>query len=122
MSFFISNAYAQNAPAATPAMAGFEWIFLVAFFVIFYFLIWRPQAKRNKETKTLLEGLQKGDEIVTSGGIAGVIRKVGDDFIVLEASPTVELKIQKGAVVAALPKGTLKAAETKKAEASKESK
>jgi len=109
MSFLISSAYAQEGASqvASPAM-GFEWIFLVAFFGIFYFLIWRPQAKRNKETKNLLENLQKGDEIVTSGGIAGVIRKVGDDFIILEASSTVELKIQKGAVVAALPKGTLK--------------
>jgi len=119
MNFFIGNAYAQgNNPA--PIGAGFEWIFLIAFFAIFYFLIWRPQAKRNKETKNLLGSLQKGDEIVTSGGIAGVIRKVSDDFIILEASSTVELKIQKGAVVAALPKGTLKdiekSTETKKLE------
>jgi len=112
MSFFISNAYADVPAAAStaqaPAVAGFEWIFLLSFVVIFYFLIWRPQAKRSKETKNLIGGLQKGDEIVTSGGIAGVIRKVGDDFIILEVSSTVELKIQKGAVVAALPKGTLK--------------
>ena len=110
MSFFISNAMADAAaPAAGPMGGGFEWIFLVGFLVIFYFMIWRPQAKRAKEHKNLLGGLQKGDEVVTSGGIAGRVSKVADDFIVLEVSDTVELKIQKGAIVASLPKGTLKA-------------
>ncbi len=110
MSFLIPAAYAESAaPAGAPPGAGFEWIFLVGFLVIFYFMIWRPQAKRAKEHKNLLGGLQKGDEVVTSGGIAGRVSKVADDFIVLEVSDTVELKIQKGAIVASLPKGTLKA-------------
>ncbi|GAB3377596.1 preprotein translocase subunit YajC [Azotobacter armeniacus] len=110
MSFLIPAAYAEAAaPAGSPPGTGFEWIFLVGFLVIFYFMIWRPQAKRAKEHKTLLGGLQKGDEVVTSGGIAGRVSKVADDFIVLEVSDTVELKIQKGAIVASLPKGTLKA-------------
>lgn len=110
MSFFISPAFADAAaPAAGPAGTGFEWIFLVGFLVIFYLMIWRPQAKRAKEQKSLLSNLQKGDEVVTTGGIAGKINKVTDDFVVIEVSDTVELKIQKGAIAATLPKGTLKA-------------
>jgi preprotein translocase subunit YajC len=112
MSFLIPAAYADAAApaaAAGPMGGGFEWIFLVGFLVIFYLMIWRPQAKRAKETKNLLGNLQKGDEVVTSGGIAGKINKVTDDFVVIEVSDTVELKIQKGAIAATLPKGTLKA-------------
>ncbi len=110
MSFLIPAAYADAAvPAAGPAGTGFEWVFLVGFLVIFYLMIWRPQAKRAKEHKNLLGGLQKGDEVVTSGGIAGKVVKVADDFVVLEVSDTVELKIQKVAIAATLPKGTLKA-------------
>ncbi len=110
MSFLIPAAYADAAaPAAGPAGTGFEWIFLVGFLVIFYLMIWRPQAKRAKEQKNLLANLQKGDEVVTNGGIAGKIVKVSDDFVVLEVSDTVELKFQKGAIAATLPKGTLKA-------------
>lgn len=110
MSFLIPAAYADAAaPAAGPAGTGFEWIFLVGFLVIFYLMIWRPQAKRAKEQKNLLINLQKGDEVVTNGGIAGKIVKVSDDFVVLEVSDTVELKFQKGAIAAILPKGTLKA-------------
>ena len=110
MSFLIPAAFADAAaPAAGPAGTGFEWIFLVGFLVIFYLMIWRPQAKRAKEQKNLLGNLQKGDEVVTNGGIAGKINKVSDDFVVIEVSDTVELKIQKGAIAATLPKGTLKA-------------
>ena len=110
MSFFISPAFADAAaPAAGPAGTGFEWIFLVGFLVIFYLMIWRPQAKRAKEQKNLLSSLQKGDEVVTTGGIAGKITKVSDAFVVLEVSDTVEMKFQKGAIAATLPKGTLKA-------------
>ncbi|MFP3353789.1 preprotein translocase subunit YajC, partial [Pseudoalteromonas sp. SIMBA_153] len=109
MSFFIPAAYADAAaPAAGPAGTGFEWLFLVGFLVIFYLMIWRPQAKRAKEQKNLLGNLQKSDEVVTNGGIAGKIVKVSDDFVVLEVSDTVELKFQKGAIAATLPKGTLK--------------
>ena len=110
MSFLIPAAYADAAaPAAGPAGTGFEWIFLVGFLVIFYLMIWRPQAKRAKEQKNLLSSLAKGDEVVTTGGIAGKITKVADDFVVLEVSDTVEMKFQKGAIAATLPKGTLKA-------------
>ncbi|GLZ85833.1 preprotein translocase subunit YajC [Pseudomonas sp. BN414] len=112
MSFLIPAAYADAAApaaAAGPAGTGFEWVFLIGFLVIFYLMIWRPQAKRAKEHKNLLGSLQKGDEVVTSGGIAGKVTKVTDDFVVIEVSDTVELKFQKAAIAATLPKGTLKA-------------
>ena len=111
MSFLIPAAYADAAApaAAGPAGTGFEWVFLVGFLVIFYLMIWRPQAKRAKEHKNLLGNLQKGDEVVTSGGIAGKVTKVADDFVVVEVSDNVELKFQKPAIAATLPKGTLKA-------------
>jgi preprotein translocase subunit YajC len=109
MNFLIPAAYADGAVPAGPAGSGFEWVFLLGFLVIFYLMIWRPQAKRAKEHKNLLGSLQKGDEVVTSGGIAGKVNKVTDDFVVIEVSETVELKIQKVAIAATLPKGTLKA-------------
>lgn len=109
MSFFIPAAVAQTAEGAAPMGGGFEWIFLVGFLVIFYLMIWRPQAKRAKEHKNLIGGLTVGDEVVTGGGILGKIKKVTDEFIVLEVGDGQELKFQKGSVVAALPKGTLKA-------------
>ena len=111
MSFLIPAAYADAAApaaAAGPAGSGFEWVFLIGFLVIFYLMIWRPQAKRAKEHKNLLGGLQKGDEVVTSGGIIGKVTKVTDDFVVVEISDKVELKFQKQAIAATLPKGTLK--------------
>ena len=88
MGFFISDALAETAPAAAAGPVGgdsMSIIFLVGFMVIFYLMIWRPQAKRAKEQKNLLSNLQKGDEVVTSGGIAGKITKVTDDFVVIES-------------------------------------
>jgi preprotein translocase subunit YajC len=100
-------AMAQD-PASQGMGAMGQIIFFAGFILIFYFLIWRPQSKRTKEHKALMEGLNKGDEVVTSGGIAGKITKVADDFIVVEIADNVEVKVQKVAVAAALPKGTLK--------------
>lgn len=115
MSFLISTAHAQEAATQAAAQAGapanemMSLLMLAGFMVIFYFMVWRPQAKRAKEHKNLLASLQKGDEVITNGGIAGRVSKVTDDFVVLEVSDTVELKFQKMAIAAALPKGTLKA-------------
>ncbi|TXH87233.1 MAG: preprotein translocase subunit YajC [Pseudomonas sp.] len=112
MSFLIPAAYAETAAPAAGAAPGGDMmsiLMLVGFMVIFYLMIWRPQAKRAKEHKNLLSSLQKGDEVVTSGGIAGKITKVADDFVVVEVSDSVELKFQKQAIAATLPKGTLKA-------------
>ena len=100
-------AMAQD-PAAQGMGAMGQIIFFAGFILIFYFLIWRPQSKRAKEHKALMSGLNKGDVVVTSGGIVGKITKVTDDFIVVEIADNVVVKVQKVAVAAALPKGTLK--------------
>ena len=100
-------ALAQDGVAGSMGVMG-QVIFFAGFILIFYFLIWRPQSKRAKEHKSLMSGLNKGDEVVTSGGMIGKIIKVSDDFIVLEVADNLEVKIQKVAIAGALPKGTLK--------------
>ena len=109
MSFLIPAAYAQEA-AAGPAGSGFEWLFLVGFMVIFYLMIWRPQAKRAKEHKALVSALAKGDEILTQGGLLGRVTEVGEQYATVELAAGVEVTLQKGAVSSVLPKGTLKQA------------
>lgn len=108
MAFMPAFAMAQDPGAGQGMSVVGQIIFFAGFILIFYFLIWRPQSKRAKEHKSLMAGLNKGDEIVTSGGVAGRITKVTDDFIVVEIADNVEIKVQKVAVAAALPKGTLK--------------
>ena len=76
--------------------------------LVFYFIIWRPQSKRAKEHRELVGGLSKGDEVVTNGGIIGKVHKVDEQFLVVEVANNVHLKMQKGSVAAALPKGTIK--------------
>ena len=109
MSFLIPMAYADTAAAAPPGNEFMQFALLGGFLVVFYFMIWRPLAKGAKEHKTLVISVQKGDEVGTTGGVVGRITKVTDEFIVMEVSDTVSLNIQRQAVVAALPKGTLKA-------------
>lgn len=111
MSFFISSAFAQTADAAAANAAPsalLNMLPIVGFALIFYFLIWRPQAKRAKELKTLVDGLAKGDEIMTTSGILGKINRVDDHYVALQVADNVELKMQKTAVAAVLPKGTIK--------------
>ena len=104
---FIANAYAEG--AAPVASASFmDFVPLIGLAVVFYFLILRPQMKRGKEAKIMLAALQKGDEVVTTGGVMGRITKVGENFIILEVAEGINLNIQKGAIQNALPKGTLK--------------
>ena len=103
----ISNAYAQAA-AATPAEGLMQFLPIIALFGILYFMMIRPQMKKAKEHKALLEALSKGDEIVTQGGIAGRITKVGDDFIAVSIADNVEIQMKKEAIAVVLPKGTLK--------------
>ncbi len=98
---------AMAAPAQGPSAMS-QIILFGGFILIFYFLIWRPQSKRAKEHKALVSGLDKGDEVVTGGGLAGRITRITDDFLVLEISDNVEVKVQRHAVAQALPKGTLK--------------
>ena len=109
MSLFISNAHA--ATGAATAGGGMEMvIMLLVFGLVFYFMIYRPQAKRVKEHKGLMSALSKGDEVLTQGGIVGKIVKVSDekDFIVVSITEGTEVVIQKGAINAVLPKGTMK--------------
>ncbi len=109
MSFFISDALAEGGAAAAgaPSAPG-QIVMLLGFLVIFYFLLWRPQAKRQKEAKNLIESLSKGDEVVFAGGLLGRINKLEGDFAVVEINDNMTVKIQKAAVIANLPKGTLK--------------
>ena len=110
MSLFISNAYA-NTPAAAPAGGGWDLlIMLVAFGLIFYFLIYRPQAKRVKEHKNLMAALGKGAEVLTQGGLVGRIAKIADDkdFVAIALNDSTEVTVQKSAIAAVLPKGTMK--------------
>jgi len=107
MSFFISDAVAQG--AAAPQGGGLQsLIFLAVLFAVFYFLLIRPQAKRAKEHKKMVAALEKGDEVVTSGGILGKVTKVTDDFVTVEAAEGIELTLQRHAVASLMPKGTIK--------------
>lgn len=83
-------------------------LLLVAFVIIFYFLLWRPQSKRVKEQKQLISSLAVGDEVITAGGVLGRITKLTDDFIMLLIAENVEITVQRSSVSASLPKGTLK--------------
>lgn len=105
-SALVSPAFA--APATPAGPGGVELIMLVVMMVVFYFFLIRPQQKRAKEHKSLVENLSKGDEVVTSGGILGKIAKVTDDFVVVEISNNLEIKLQKQSIQATLPKGTIK--------------
>jgi len=110
MSFFISSAYGQAADAAAAQAPNplINFVFLGGFAVIFYFLIWRPQSKRAKELKALVEGLGVGDEVMTNAGILGKLTKLDDLYVTVQVADKVELKMQKSAIAAVLPKGTIK--------------
>jgi preprotein translocase subunit YajC len=110
MNLFETTAYAAEGAASGDAGL-INLLFLGGFVLIFYFLLWRPQSKRRKEHQALMASLTKGDEVVTSGGIIGQINKVEDDFIKVQVADNVELRIQKSAVGATLPKGTIKSLE-----------
>ena len=105
---FMSNAWAQTAGGT--AGGGFESIFLIiAMFAVLYFLMIRPQMKRAKEHKSMVEALQKGDEVVTAGGLLGKITRVGDSYVSVEVANNVEIQVQRAAIQTVLPKGTIKA-------------
>ena len=104
----ISNAYAQTAAAAGPMDSLMQFLPIIFLFAIFYFLMVRPQQKKAKEHKAMLEALNKGDEVITQGGMAGRIVKVGDDFVSVVIADNVEVQMQKPAITLVLPKGTLK--------------
>ena len=105
----IAPAYAQSAPAAPFGSDLMAFLPMVAIFVVFYFLLIRPQQKKAKEAKTMLEALQKGDEVVTAGGLLGRISKLGDQYVTVEIAAGTEVTVQRGAISQLLPKGTIKA-------------
>jgi len=108
---FISNAYAQSTGTAADAgMMGNLTTFapLVLMFVVMYFLMIRPQQKRAKEQKSMMEALAKGDEVITAGGILGKVSKVTDTYVTVEIALNTEIVVQKNSVTTLLPKGTLK--------------
>jgi len=101
----ISNAYAQSA-GGDPGFMGLLPIILM--FVLLYFLMIRPQMKRAKDHKQMVEALQKGDEVVTAGGVVGRISRLSDGYVILEIAPSTEISVQRTAVQTLLPKGTIK--------------
>lgn len=112
---FISNAYAQSAGSTEQQLLGF--LPIVLMFVVLYFLMIRPQMKRAKEHRTMLEALKKGDEVITAGGVVGRVTKVTDSYVTLEVARTpeskgdgtIEMNFQKSSVQTLLPNGTIKA-------------
>lgn len=109
---FISSAFAQTAPAAAAGgdlqSSLMSMLPLVLMFVVLYFVMIRPQMKKQKEHRAMIEAVTKGDEVVTSGGLLGKVSKLGDNYLGLEVSNGVEVQIQRSAVVQVLPKGTIK--------------
>jgi len=106
MSFLISDAYAQAAGSAPSQIQTI--LPLIFIFGLMYFMVIRPQMKKAKEHRAMVEALAKGDEVITSGGIAGRIIELGDVFATVEIAPNTQIKLQRSAIGAVLPKGTLK--------------
>ncbi len=104
---FISNAYAETAAAGSQGGI-MEFLPLIALLAVFYFLVLRPQSKRAKEHKALVEALQRGDEVVTVGGQVGSVSKVFEEYVAVEFAENVEVTVQKAAIQNVLPKGTIK--------------
>lgn len=104
----ISPAYAQTA-ASPQGDATVSIIMLVVMVILFYFILIRPQSKRAKEHKSMIDSLQKGDEVITGGGVAGKIVDIGENFILVEIAENTKIKIQKNAISAHLPPGSIKA-------------
>jgi preprotein translocase subunit YajC len=108
---FISQAFAQSAPAAASGSTEstlFSILPLVLMFVVLYFIMIRPQMKKQKEHKSMIEALAKGDEVVIAGGMLGRISKLGDTYLHVEIANGVEVQVQRPAVLQVLPKGTYK--------------
>ena len=110
---FISSAFAQTAPAAAAGGSSTESTLysllpLVLMFVVLYFNMIRPQMKKQKEHKAMIDALAKGDDVISAGGVMGRVSKMGDSYLHVEVANNVELQVQRGAVVQVLPKGTFK--------------
>lgn len=108
MTFSIPFVLAQAAPAASAGNPLLTFLPIIVLFGVFYFLMIRPQMKRQKETRTMLSALSRGDEVVTNGGICGRIDAVGETFLTVEIAPNVMVQVQKGSISQVLPKSSLK--------------
>lgn len=108
MTFPMSYVMAQAAPAAAPGNPLLGLALPILLLVVMFFVMIRPQMKRQKEHRAMLSALSKGDEVVTNGGIAGRVEEIGESFVTVEIAPNVKIKLQKGAVQQVLPKGSLK--------------
>ncbi len=106
MDFFISNAYAQADAASPGGLMSF--LPLIVIFAVFYFMLIRPQMKRSKEHKQLVSQLNKGDEVITNGGLLGKITDVSESFVTLELADNLQIKLQRQDVANVMPKGTMK--------------
>ncbi len=104
----IGTAYAQSAGGGGMGGEFMTLLPMIGIFVVFYFLLIRPQQKRAKEQKAMMEALQKGDEVVTAGGIVGKVTKLDDNYVTLQVSGGHEIGFQRNAITALLPKGSLK--------------
>ena len=107
MGFFITDAYAQGG-GSSQGDPTFSFIMLIGLFAVFYFLLIRPQQKRQKEHKKMVEEVAKGDEVVTNGGLLGKITKVGDNFLTVEIAEGLKVRVQRMSIATLLPKGTIK--------------
>ena len=110
LAFLIPAAHAQAA-GGQQGMGLSTLLFPIILIAIMYFLMIRPQMKRQKEHKAMLEKIKRGDEVLTNGGIAGVVTDIGDNFVTVEVADNVRIRVQKGAVGNVLPAGTLKSAQ-----------
>lgn len=107
MNLLFPVAYAQEAGQPAQPSLTYNLLLFGGMFFLFWLILWRPQSKRAKEHQELVSGISKGDEVMTSGGLLGKVTKVQEDYIAVEVSDGVELKLQKSSVAAALPKGTI---------------
>jgi preprotein translocase subunit YajC len=110
MDWLISSAYAQSAPAGGAPSTLMSLLPMVLIFVVFYFLLIRPQTKRAKEHRAMVAALEAGAEVVTQGGILGKVTEVSEQFLTVEIADNVQVKVQRHTVAQILPKGTLKGA------------
>ena len=104
---FISDAYAQTS-SVLPGGDLMAFLPMILIFVVFYFLLIRPQQQKAKEHRAMLGALQKGDEVITAGGVVGKLNKLSDQYATLEVAPSVEMNVQRSSIAQLLPKGTIK--------------
>jgi preprotein translocase subunit YajC len=109
----ISDAFAQTAAPAQSDASLMSLLPMIAIFVLFYFLLIRPQSKRAKEQKQMIDALQRGDEVITNGGILGLVINVSESYVIVEIAPAIEVTVLKSSIQTLLPKGSLKSIDPK---------